>query len=67
MSEIKVVPIKFVLALIADQAAGRDDEFKEKAVQFAYELDKTDSELAQYILAQYQLIPTWVPQEGGPS
>ena len=62
MSEQKTVPMKLVLALIADQAAGRHDEFQKKAVQLAYDLDKTDTELAQYILAQYRLIPTWEAQ-----
>lgn len=59
MSKQQTVPIKFVLSLIADQANGRDAEFQQKAVEFAHSIDKDDSELCQYILAQYRLIPTF--------
>lgn len=62
MSIVKNVPIKFVLQLIALQASGDNEKFQKLAVAFAYEIDKTDTELAQYILAQYRLIPTFEPQ-----
>lgn len=62
MSEQKTVPMKFLLQLIALQAAGKTHEFEYEVTKFAQELDKTDPELAQYIFAQYHLVPTWEAQ-----
>lgn len=62
MAEVKV-DIKPVLELIKCHAGGDYAAARNAAVKIAEELDKAgESELSQYILAQYELIPTWVPQ-----
>lgn len=56
------VPVKQVLRLIQLHAEGKHDAVQAVAVEIAEQLDKdNESELAQYILAQYNLIPTWSP------
>ena len=55
----QLISTKETLKLIALQAAGKNDEFQKLAVEIAYRIDKENTELAQYILAQYKLIPTF--------
>lgn len=63
MKEEITVPIKDVLRFIQFHAEGDHESVKNLAVDLAVQLEKDGhSELSQYILAQYQLIPTWVPQ-----
>lgn len=54
-----LITTKETLQLIAYQANNQPDEFKNLAVEIAYRIDKENTELAQYILAQYRLIPTF--------
>ena len=62
MSEI-TVPIKDVLRIIQMHAEGKHDAVQALAVDLAVQLEKDgEFELSQFILAQYNLIPTWVPQ-----
>ena len=56
---IKNVPLESVLQLIKHQAAGENRKFRDLAVQLAQEIDSTNPEVSQYILAQYNLIPTF--------
>ena len=57
------VDVKPVLELIKYHAGGDFAAGMNAAVKIAEELDKAgEHELSQYILAQYELIPTWVAQ-----
>ena len=57
------VNVKPVLELIKYHASGDEAATRNAAIKIAEELDKAgEHELAQFILAQYDLIPTWVPQ-----
>lgn len=62
MSKVQV-DVKPVLELIRCHASGDYAATQNAAVKIAEELDKAgEHELSLYILAQYELIPTWVPQ-----
>lgn len=57
------VDVKSVLELVKYHAAGDYAAARNAAVEIAKQLDESgEHELAQYILAQYELIPTWVAQ-----
>lgn len=54
------VTVKPVLKMIQAQAAGDAEAAKAAALEIAKELDENNQdELAQYIYAQYRLIPTF--------
>ncbi len=56
------VTVKPVLALIAAHCDGDKNRVKEKALEIAEELELNNKqELADYIYAQYHLIPTFSP------
>lgn len=58
--EPAMVEAKTVLSLIRAFADGKEDRFKDIAVDWAYKLEQNgQSELAQYILAQFGMIPTF--------
>lgn len=62
--EPTMVEAKTVLSLIRAFADGKQDRFKDIAVDWAYKLDQSgDSELSQYILAQFGMIPTFTTGE----
>lgn len=57
------VNVKPVLKLIKYHAEGNFEEAKKAALEIAEELDGVDDgQITEYILAQYNLIPTWVAQ-----
>lgn len=60
---LTAVTVRPVLALIAAHVADDKQTVKEKALEIARELELNGKqELADYIYAQYNLIPTFVPQ-----
>lgn len=62
--EPTMIEAKTVLSMIRAIADGKEDRFKDIAVDLAYKLEKDgDSELAQYILAQFGMIPTFTTGE----
>lgn len=59
-----MIEAKTVLSLIRAFADGKEDRFKDIAINLAYKLDQDgESELAQYILAQFGMIPTFTTGE----
>lgn len=55
-----MIEAKTVLSLIRAIADDKQDRFKDIAVDLAYKLERDgESELAQYILAQFGMIPTF--------
>lgn len=62
--EPTMIEAKTVLSLIRAFADGKEDRFKDIAIDLANKLDQSgDSELAQYILAQFGMIPTFTTGE----
>ena len=53
------VQLKTVLSLIRHQAAGENRKFRDMAIKLAEDLAPTNGELSSFILAQYDLIPTF--------
>lgn len=62
--EPTMIEAKTVLSLIRAFADGKEDRFKDIAIDLANKLDQSgDSELSQYILAQFGMIPTFTTGE----
>ena len=60
MEKEVTVPIKDVLKIIQYHASGEHDKVEQCAIGLAIKLEEAgETEISQYILAQYHLIPTW--------